>query len=63
MKKYAVIYDNELAQEFDQLEKAMAYVKAEIQDCYSKGERYHIFKNVCIGFSDVVVSFSEEDAK
>jgi len=60
MKKYAVIYDGQLTLEFDNVVKAMEHVKGEIHDCYTKGEEYYIFKNVCVGTSEMPVSFSEE---
>ena len=60
MKKYAAVYDGEIQEEFDYLDEAMDYIKQTIHDCYSVGDNYTIVKRVCVGSSEVPVSFSEE---
>ena len=60
MQKYQVIYEGEVVTDFPDITKAMDFIKPEIHDCYSLGDKYYIAKVVAVGSSEMLVSFSEE---
>ncbi len=59
MQKYQVIYEGEVVTDFPDITKAMDFIKQEIHDCYSLGDKYYIAKFICVGSSDMPVSFSD----
>jgi hypothetical protein len=58
--KYIVVYNDEVRDGFFSIAEAKEFAVEEIQDCYSTGEEYAIYKLVTVASSKVEVDFAKE---
>ena len=58
---YIIVFDGQIEHYAETMTEARNIVRETIQDCYSKGDEYHIYKKVCTGSSTMPVKFKNEE--